>query len=96
MAASATGVTTHADMFLKLDGIDGESQDSKHKNEIQLQGFSFGAVQPGSASLSGGAGVGQGANSRLVDKQVCGQGFGETVPVLLQWEARCHRDDHLS
>lgn len=59
MAASATGVTTHADMFLKLDGIDGESQDSKHKNEIQLQGFSFGAVQPGSASLSGGAGVGK-------------------------------------
>ena len=57
MAASATGITTHADFFLKIDGIEGESQDSKHKSEIQLQGFSFGAIQPGSAAHGGGASV---------------------------------------
>ena len=27
------------DMFLKLDGVDGESQDPEHKSEFQIQGF---------------------------------------------------------
>jgi len=27
------------DMFLKLDGVDGECQDSEHKNEIQIEGY---------------------------------------------------------
>jgi type VI secretion system secreted protein Hcp len=30
------------DMFLKLDGIDGESHDHKHKGEIEVLSFSFG------------------------------------------------------
>ncbi len=54
-----TQAQTHADFFLKIDGIEGESQDSKHKNEIQLQSFSFGAIQPGSAAHGGGASVGK-------------------------------------
>jgi type VI protein secretion system component Hcp len=28
--------------FLKIDGIDSESQDDHHKNEIQIGSFSFG------------------------------------------------------
>jgi Type VI secretion system effector, Hcp len=28
--------------FLKIDGIDGESQDDKHKNEIQIGSYAFG------------------------------------------------------
>jgi len=59
MASSATGMGSHADMFLKIDGIEGESTDSKHKNEIELQSFSWGATQPGSAGHGGGAGVGK-------------------------------------
>ena len=31
------------DMFLKLDGIEGESKDSKFKNEIDIRSWSFGA-----------------------------------------------------
>ncbi len=31
------------DYFLKIDGIDGESQDDKHKNEIDLDSWSWGA-----------------------------------------------------
>lgn len=31
------------DYFLKLDGIEGESADSNHKNEIQLMSWSWGA-----------------------------------------------------
>ncbi len=45
------------DYFLKLDGIDGESQDSKHKDEIELESFSWGATQAG----TGGRGAGMSA-----------------------------------
>jgi type VI secretion system secreted protein Hcp len=33
------------DMFLKLTGIDGESKDAKHKDEIEIESFSWG-IQP--------------------------------------------------
>lgn len=44
------------DMFLKLDGIDGESTDKGHKNEIQIESFSWGASNSGSAAHGGGGG----------------------------------------
>jgi len=47
------------DYFLKLDGIQGESQDSKHKNEIQIQSWSLQAANRGSASAGGGMGAGK-------------------------------------
>lgn len=34
------------DMFLKLEGVDGESQDDKHKKEIEVLSFSWGETQP--------------------------------------------------
>ncbi|MFZ5891304.1 MAG: Hcp family type VI secretion system effector [Myxococcota bacterium] len=50
------------DMYIKLDGIEGESLDSKHGGEIQLLSFDFGAAQSataheGSGSTSGRADV---------------------------------------
>ena len=48
------------DYFLKIDGIAGESRDSKHKDEIELQSFSWGAHQAAPAA-GGGAGGGGGA-----------------------------------
>lgn len=47
------------DYFLKLDGIKGESQDDKHKEEIDIQSFSWGANQSGTAHYGGGAGAGK-------------------------------------
>jgi type VI secretion system secreted protein Hcp len=47
------------DYFLKIDGIDGESQDSKHKGEIQLTSFSWGANNDGSFSSNKGGGAGK-------------------------------------
>ncbi len=47
------------DYFLKIDGIEGESQDSKHKNEIELESFSWGASQSGSFASRGGGGAGK-------------------------------------
>ena len=47
------------DIFLKLDGIKGESQDSKHKEEIDVMSYSFGASQSGTMSYGGGGGAGK-------------------------------------
>jgi len=47
------------DYFLKIDGIEGESQDSKHKGEIDIQSWSWGATQSGTMSGQGGGGAGK-------------------------------------
>ena len=47
------------DYFLKIDGIEGESTDSKHKNEIQLESWSWGATNSGSHGSGGGGGAGK-------------------------------------
>lgn len=47
------------DYFLKIDGIDGESADSKHKGEIDIDSFSFGVSNAGSMAIGGGGGSGR-------------------------------------
>jgi type VI secretion system secreted protein Hcp len=47
------------DYFLKIEGIEGESQDSKHKNEIDVESWSWGATNSGSSSTGGGGGAGK-------------------------------------
>ena len=47
------------DYYLKLDGIDGESTDSKHKGTIDIESFSWGATQAGDHSGRGGGGAGR-------------------------------------
>jgi type VI secretion system secreted protein Hcp len=54
---STDGDVAAVDYFLKIDGIPGESQDSKHKGEIELESFSWGATQTtGHPGVGGGAG----------------------------------------
>ena len=48
------------DYFLKIDGIDGESTDDKHKGEIVIESFSWGETNAGSAAHGGGGGGGAG------------------------------------
>src|SRR5712692_10106681 len=48
-----------ADYFLKLDGVEGEAQDSKHKNEIDLESWSWGETQTGAHAAGGGGGAGK-------------------------------------
>lgn len=50
------GVSGGGRMFLKIDGISGESTDKTHKSQIDLLGFSFGARGQGSSGGGGGAG----------------------------------------
>ena len=47
------------DMFLKLNGVDGESQDKAHGKEIDILAWSWGMSNSGSAHVGGGAGSGK-------------------------------------
>lgn len=47
------------DMFLKLEKVDGESQDDAHKGEIDVLSWTWGANQSGTGHLGGGAGAGK-------------------------------------
>ena len=47
------------DYFLKIDGIDGESQDSKHKGEIDVLSWSWGESNMGSHATGAGGGAGK-------------------------------------
>lgn len=47
------------DYFLKLKGIDGEAHDAKHKNEIDLESWSWGETQSGTGHAGGGHGAGK-------------------------------------
>ena len=47
------------DMFLKLDGIKGEAKDDKHKDEIDVLAWSWGASQSGTTHVGGGSGAGK-------------------------------------
>lgn len=47
------------DYFLKIDGIKGESKDDKHKDEVQLESWSWGQTQSGTGHSGGGHGAGK-------------------------------------
>ncbi|MGI8855759.1 MAG: Hcp family type VI secretion system effector [Thermomicrobiales bacterium] len=47
------------DFFLKIDGIEGESPDDKHKGEIDIESFSWGATNNSSAAHGSGGGAGK-------------------------------------
>jgi type VI secretion system secreted protein Hcp len=47
------------DKFLKVDGIKGESQDVKHRDEIDVLSWSWGLAQSSSPGPGGGAGAGR-------------------------------------
>ena len=49
------------DYFLKIDPIKGESQDDKHKDEIQLESWSWGVTNAGTGEAGGGSGAGRSA-----------------------------------
>ncbi|MGH9278258.1 MAG: Hcp family type VI secretion system effector [Acidimicrobiales bacterium] len=49
------------DYFLKIDGVDGESTDDKHKGELEIESFSWGLSNSGSAAHGGGGGAGKAA-----------------------------------
>src|SRR5262245_44836400 len=61
--ASVTLTPVAQDWFLKIDGIDGESQDSAHKGEIEVLSWSWGVVHEGAPGPGGGGGGASGKPS---------------------------------
>lgn len=55
-----------SDMFLKLDGIEGESTDSKHKGEIEVRSWSWAETNAATGASGGGRGAGKVSMSDLV------------------------------
>jgi type VI secretion system secreted protein Hcp len=47
------------DAFLKIEGIDGESQDKTHPGEIEIDSFSWGVTNTGAFGSGGGGGTGK-------------------------------------
>lgn len=47
------------DMYMRVDGVTGESKDANHKGWIDIQSYSWGAAQPGSMSTGSGGGIGK-------------------------------------
>jgi type VI secretion system secreted protein Hcp len=64
-ALAATAVAAPAvadaatDIFLRLDGIQGESMDAKHKNQIEILSFSLGFVNQPAGGVGGGGSAGK-------------------------------------
>ena len=48
-----------SDIFAKIGDIKGESQDDKHKDEIDVLSYSWGVTQTGSFAFGGGGGAGK-------------------------------------
>src|SRR5437867_751490 len=47
------------DMFIKIGDLKGESRDKTHASEIDVQAWSWGISNSGSAHVGGGAGAGK-------------------------------------
>jgi type VI secretion system secreted protein Hcp len=47
------------DYFLKIEGIEGESQAKGHEKEIDIESFSWGVSQQGTSGVGGGSGAGR-------------------------------------
>jgi type VI secretion system secreted protein Hcp len=65
-------------MFLKLDGVQGESSDSKHKGDIEISSFSFGEGSGGAQAHGSGGGAGKTSFSSFTITKVA----DKTSPLL--------------
>ncbi len=61
--ASAAAV----DYYLQIDGIDGESTDAQHRNQIEILSFSWGQSNPGITNQAYGAGFGGSGKANFQD-----------------------------
>lgn len=76
------------DFLLEIEGIKGESKDKAHKETIEVQSFSWGVQNTGSASSGSGMGAGKSHfNDLHVSAQVC-----KASPALAQ---ACAKGTHI-
>ena len=68
------------DYFLKIDGVDGESMDADHKDEIDIISWSWGVMNPSSGMRGSGAGGGRADFQEVL----CVKEIDKSSPVLLE------------
>lgn len=68
------------DYFMKIDGIEGESEDEKHKKQIQILSFSWAASNVSSVAGTGGSGAGK---ANLSDLNI-NMNFDKSTPELFK------------
>jgi type VI secretion system secreted protein Hcp len=76
-------------MFLDIEGIDGESLDSIHKDEIDVLAWSWGASQSGTMHIGGGGGAGK---ATFMDLSVVKQ-IDKASPKLMLY---CANGNHIT
>ena len=70
------------DMFLKIEGIEGESQDNAHKDKIDIVSWSWGMSNSGSTHGGGGAGADKVSMQDFNVTKLSGQGDGQAFAIL--------------
>ena len=75
------------DMFLKIDGIDGDSPAHKHKGEIELLSFSWGLTNKPSSTGGGG-----GAGKPVVQEFIVVKETGSASPQIME---KCCTGQHI-
>jgi type VI secretion system secreted protein Hcp len=86
--AILTADAATVDYFLKIDGIEGESTDDKHKAEIEILSLSWGASNTGSAATGAGRGAGKVAMQDLHFRAV----MSKASPMLF---LKCVQSEHI-
>lgn len=79
------------DIFLKLGDIKGESQDARHKDEIDVLAIAWGVASQSSASTGGGAG-GAGAGKPVFRELTVTHRYDKASPLLMR---ACALGQHL-
>jgi type VI secretion system secreted protein Hcp len=69
-----------SDLFLKLDGIDGESEDTTYSKQIELQSWSWGASNSGAVHV----GSGSAASNAQMSEFNCAIYLEKSSPKLLE------------
>ncbi|ANB74045.1 type VI secretion system secreted protein Hcp [Burkholderia sp. GAS332] len=76
------------DMYMRVDGVTGESKDANHKGWTDIQSYSWGAAQPGSMATGSGGGIGKVSfNDLLVETFI-----DKAAPAVLKF---CANGKHL-
>lgn len=53
------------DMYMRIDGVTGESKDGNHQGWTNIRSYAWGASQPGNMSIGSGGGLGKASFSDL-------------------------------
>ncbi|MFC5419297.1 MAG: type VI secretion system tube protein Hcp [Stutzerimonas stutzeri] len=77
-----------SDFLLEIDGIKGESQDSKHKDTIEIESFSWGVSNSGTHAAGHGGGAGKASFQDLH----CTSNVSKASPVLM---LKCATGEHI-